>query len=173
MSHFEVRSLKIVLQLLIFNTICISIYLYQSFLKETFKPNYADDFYAYFIFVFFLGVHAFFGLLTYCLAKLRFPFVYRKRMAYLSIFLPYVVIFLNLDVITTYEYSYLATFILAYAFYRDIKKDLIGKNFTMYINVLANPSGYEHEMVFPDAFKDHEWNEPFYTDDDPFSIDEN
>ena len=153
MSYFEIRSLKIVLQLLIFNTICIFIYLYQSFLKETFKPNHADDFYAYFIFVFFLGVHAFFALLTYCLAKLRFPFVYRKRMAYLSIFLPYVVIFLNLDVIGTYEYSYLVILILAYMFCRDIKKDLIGKNFTMYINVLANPSGYEHEMVFPSAFE--------------------
>lgn len=161
MSYFEIRSLKIVFQLLIFNTICISIYLYQSFLKETFKPNYADDFYAYFIFVFFLGVHAFFALLTYCLAKLRFPFVYRKRVAYLSIFLPYVVIFLNLDVIGSYEYSYLVILILAYIFYRDIKKDLIGKNFTMYINVLANPSGYEHEMVFPSAYMKDEWNDEY------------
>ncbi len=161
MSYFEIRSLKIVLQLLIFNTICIFIYLYQSFLKETFKPNHADDFYAYFIFVFFLGVHAFFALLTYCLAKLRFPFVYRKRMAYLSIFLPYVVIFLNLDVIGTYEYSYFIILILAYMFYRDIKKDLIGKNFTMYINVLANPSGYEHEMVFPSAYMKDEWNDEY------------
>jgi len=161
MSYFEIRSLKIVLQLLIFNTICIFIYLYQSFLKETFKPNHADDFYAYFIFVFFLGVHAFFALLTYCLAKLRFPFVYRKRMAYLSIFLPYVVIFLNLDVIGTYEYSYFIILILAYMFYRDIKKDLIGKNFTMYINVLANPSGYEHEMVFPSAYLKDEWNDEY------------
>ena len=173
MSYFEIRSLKIVFQLLIFNTICISIYLYQSFLKETFKPNYADDFYAYFIFVFFLGVHAFFALLTYCLAKLRFPFIYRKRMAYLSIFLPYVVIFLNLDVIVSYEYSYLVILILVYFVYRDIKKDLIGKNFKLYINVLANPSGYEHEMVFPSAFNDNKWDEPFYIDDDPFSIDEN
>ena len=173
MSYFEIRSLKIVFQLLIFNTICISIYLYQSFLKETFKPNYADDFYAYFIFVFFLGVHALFALLTYCLAKLRFPFIYRKRMAYLSIFLPYVVIFLNLDVIVSYEYSYLVILILVYFVYQDIKKELIGKNFTLYINVLANPSGYEHEMVFPGAFNDNKWDEPFYIDDDPFSIDEN
>ncbi len=167
MSHFEVRSLKIVLQLLIFNTICIGIYLYQVFLKATFKPNIADDFYAYFIFVLFLGVHAFFALITYCLSKIRFPFVYRKRMAYLSIFLPYVVIFLNLDVIGTYKYSYLAVLFLGYMVYRDIKKDLIGKNFTMYINVLANPSGYEHEMVFPSAFKDSEWDEPFNLGEEP------
>ena len=168
MSYFEIRSLKIVFQLLVFNTICISIYLYQSFLKETFKPNYADDFYAYFIFVFFLGVHAFFALLTYCLAKLRFPFIYRKRMAYLSIFLPYVVIFLNLDVIGTYEYSYLVVIFLVYFVYQDIKKELIGKNFTMYINVLANPSGYEHEMVFLSAFEDSDWDEPFNLDEDHF-----
>ena len=153
MSHFEVRSLKIVLQLLIFNTICIGIYLYQVFLKATFKPNIADDFYAYFIFVLFLGVHAFLALITYCLSKIRFPFVYRKRMAYLSIFLPYVVIFLNLDVIGTYEYSYLVVIFLVYFVYQDIKKELIGKNFTLYINVLANPSGYEHEMIFPSAFE--------------------
>ena len=154
MSLFEIRSLKIVIQLLIFNTICIGIYSYQSFLNSRFEPNYADDFYAYFIFVFFLGVHAFFALLTYLLAKIRFPFVYRKRMAYLSIFLPYVVILTNLNVIVNYEYSYLVIFFLGYMIYRDLKKDLIGKNFTMYINVLANPSGYEHEMVFPSAFKD-------------------
>ena len=160
MSYFEIRSLKIVLQLLIFNTICIGIYFYQSFLKATFKPNYADDFYAYFIFVFFLGVHAFFALLTYCLSKIRFPFSYRKKMAYLSIFLPYVVIFFNLDVIGSYEYSYFVILFLMYIIYRDIKKDLIGKNFTMYINVLANPSGYEHEMVFPSAFKAYEWDDP-------------
>ena len=82
-------------------------------------------------------------------------------MAYLSIFLPYVVIFFNLDVIGSYEYSYFVIFFLMYIIFRDIKKDLIGKNFTMYINVLANPSGYEHEMVFPSAFKDSEWDEPF------------
>ena len=160
MSPFEIRSLKIVLQLLILNTICIGIYFYQSFLKAKFEPNYADDFYAYFIFVFALGIHAFFALLTYCLSKIRFPFKYRKRTAYLSIFLPYVVIFLNLDVIGTYEYSYLVILFLGYIFYRDIKKDLIGKNFSMYINVLANPSGYEHEMVFPSAFRDSDWDEP-------------
>ena len=74
-------------------------------------------------------------------------------MAYLSIFLPYVLIFLNLDVIGSYEYSYFAVLFLAYMVYRDVKKDLIGKNFTMYINVLANPSGYAHEMVFPSAFE--------------------
>ncbi len=163
MSYFEIRSVKIVLRLLIFNMICIGIYFYQSFLKATFEPNYADDFYAYFIFVFALGVHAIFALLTYCLSKIRFPFVYRKRMAYLSIFLPYVVIFLNLDVIGPYEYSYLVVFFLGYMVYRDIKKDLIGKNFTMYINVLANPSGYEHEMVFPSAF-----NKSDYDIDDDF-----
>ena len=84
-------------------------------------------------------------------------------MAYLSIFLPYVVIFLNLDVIGPYEYSYLVVFFLGYMVYRDIKKDLIGKNFTMYINVLANPSGYEHEMVFPSAF-----NKSDYDIDDDF-----
>ena len=161
MSYFEIKSLKIVLQLLIFNTICIGIYFYQSFLKATLQPNFVDDIYAYFIFVFFLGVHAFFALLTYLLAKIRFPFVYRKRMAYLSIFLPYVVILTNLDVIGNYEYSYLVIFFLGYMIYKDLKKDLIGKNFTMYINVLANPSGYEHEMVFPSAFKDFEWDEPF------------
>ena len=166
MSYFEIRSLKIVLQLLIFNTICIGIYFYQSFLKATFKPNYADDFYAYFIFVFFLGVHAFFALLTYCLSKIRFPFTYRKKMAYLSIFLPYVVILTNLDVIGNYEYSYLVIFFLGYMIYRDIKKDLIGRNFTMYINVLANPSGYEHEMVFRSAFKKSDWDEPFNLDED-------
>ena len=141
--------------------ICIGIYFYQSFLKATYEPNYADAFYAYFIFVFALGVHAFFALLTYFLSKIRFPFVYRKRMAYLSIFLPYVVIFLNLDVIWSYEYSYLVILILAYIFYRDIKKDLIGKNFTMYINVLANPSRYEHEMVFPSAYMKDEWNDEY------------
>ena len=168
MSIFEIRSLKIVLQLLIFNTICIGIYFYQSFLKGTFEPNYADDFYAYFIFVFALGVHAFFALLTYCLSKIRFPFVYRKKMSYLSIFLPLVVIFLNLDVIGSYEYSYFVVLFLAYMVYRDIKKDLIGKNFTMYINVLANPSGYEHEMVFPSAFKDYRWDEPFDSNDEIF-----
>ena len=130
MSYFEIKSLKVVLQLLIFNAICISIYLYQSFLKATFKPNYADDFYAYFIFIFFLGVHAFFAMLTYCLSKIRFPFVYRKRMAYLSIFLPYLVIFLNLDVISSYKYSNLVLLFLGYIVYQDIKKDLIGKNFT-------------------------------------------
>ena len=81
-------------------------------------------------------------------------------MAYLSIFLPYVVIFFNLDVIGSYEYSYFVIFFLMYMIYRDIKKDLIGKNFTMYINVLANPSGYEHEMIFPSAFKDSEWDDP-------------
>ncbi len=81
-------------------------------------------------------------------------------MAYLSIFLPYVVIFFNLDVIGSYEYSYFVIFFLIYIIYRDIKKDLIGKNFTMYINVLANPSGYEHEMVFPSAFKHSEWDDP-------------
>ena len=167
MSQFEIKSLKVVLQLLIFNTICIGIYFYQSFLKATFEPNYADDFYAYFIFVFALGVHAFFALLTYCLSKIRFPFVYRKRTAYLSIFFPYVVIFLNLDVIGSYEYSYLVIFFLAYMVYRDIKKDLIGKNFTMYINILANPSGYEHEMVFPSIFKDSERGGPFHLDEDP------
>ncbi len=161
MSYFEIKSLKVVLQLLIFNAICISIYLYQSFLKATFKPNYADDFYAYFIFIFFLGVHAFFAMLTYCLSKIRFPFVYRKRMAYLSIFLPYLVIFLNLDVISSYKYSNLVLLFLGYIVYQDIKKDLIGKNFTMYINVLANPSGYEHEMVFPSAYKESDWDEPF------------
>ena len=69
-------------------------------------------------------------------------------MAYLSIFLPYLVIFLNLDVISSYKYSNLVLLFLGYIVYQDIKKDLIGKNFTMYINVLANPSGYEHEMVF-------------------------
>ena len=168
MSLFEIRSLKIVLQLLIFNTICIGIYFYQSFLKGTFEPNYADDFYAYFIFVFALGVHAFFALLTYCLSKIRFPFVYRKKMSYLSIFLPLVVIFLNLDVIGSYEYSYFVVLFLAYMVYRDIKKDLIGKIFTMYINVLANPSGYEHEMVFPSAFKDYRWDEPFDSNDEIF-----
>ena len=72
-----------------------------------------------------------------------------------------VVIFLNLDVIGSYEYSYLVILILAYMFYRDIKKDLIGKNFTMYINVLANPSGYEHEMVFPSAYLKDEWNDEY------------
>ena len=168
MSLFEIRSLNIVLQLLIFNTICIGIYFYQSFLKGTFEPNYADDFYAYFIFVFALGVHAFFALLTYCLSKIRFPFVYRKKMSYLSIFLPLVVIFLNLDVIGSYEYSYFVVLFLAYMVYRDIKKDLIGKIFTMYINVLANPSGYEHEMVFPSAFKDYRWDEPFDSNDEIF-----
>ena len=168
MSYFEIKSLKIVLKLLIFNTACICIYFYQIFLKATFKPNYADDFYAYFIFVFFLGVHAFFALLTYLLAKIRFPFVYRKRMAYLSIFLPYVVLFLNLDVIGTYEYSYLVILFLGYVIYKDLKKDLISKNFTMYINVLANPSGYEHEMVFPSAFKDYRWDEPFDSNDEIF-----
>ena len=168
MSYFEIRSVKIVLRLLIFNMICIGIYFYQSFLKATFEPNYAVDFYAYFIFVFALGVHAFFALLTYCLSKIRFPFVYRKRMAYLSIFLPYVVIFLNLDVIGSYEYSYLVVFLLGYMVYRDIKKDLIGKNFTMYINVLANPSGYEHEMVFPSVFTNDEWDDPFDTGEDFF-----
>ncbi len=81
-------------------------------------------------------------------------------MAYLSIFLPYVVIFFNLDVIGSYEYSYFVILFLMYIIYRDIKKDLIGKNFTMYINVLANPSGYEHEMVFPSAFKTYEWDDP-------------
>ena len=167
MSLFEIRSLKIVFRLLIFNTICTGIYFYQSFLNSRFEPNYADDFYAYFIFVFALGVHAFFALLTYCLSKIRFPFVYRKRMAYLSIFLPYVFIFLNLDLIGTYKYSYLAVLFLGYMVYQDIKKDLIGKNFTMYINVLANPSGYEHEMVFPSAFKDFEWDGPFNLGEDP------
>ena len=167
MSLFEIKSLKIVLRLLIFNTICIGIYFYQSFLKATFEPNYADDFYAYFIFVFALGVHAFFALLTYCLSKIRFPFAYRKRMAYLSIFLPYVLIFLNLDVIGSYEYSYFAVLFLAYMVYRDVKKDLIGKNFTMYINVLANPSGYEHEMVFPSAFKDFGWDDPLHLGEEP------
>ena len=34
--------------------------------------------------------------------------------------------------------------------------NLFGRKFTMYINVLANPSGYKHEMVFPSAFKDFE-----------------
>ena len=82
-------------------------------------------------------------------------------MAYLSIFLPYVVIFMNLEIIGNYEYSYLVIFFLGYMIFRDLKKDLIGKNFTMYINVLANPSGYEHEMVFPSAFKDFEREEPF------------
>ena len=167
MSYFEIKSLKVVLQLLIFNAICIGIYFYQSFLKATFKPNYADDFYAYFIFVLFLGVHAFLALLTYCLSKIRFPFVYRKRMAYLSIFLPYVVIFLNLDVIGTYEYSYSVIIFLIYFLYQDLKKELIGKKFTMYINVLANPSGYGHEMIFPSAFNYSEWDEPFHLGEDP------
>ena len=82
----------------------------------------------------------------------------------MSIFLPYFVIFFNLDVIGSYEYSYLVVFFLGYMIYRDFKKDLIGKNFTMYINVLANPSGYEHEMVFPSAFKkfDYENGEEFF-----------
>ena len=88
-------------------------------------------------------------------------------MAYISIFLPNVVIFLNLDVIGSYEYSYFIVLFLAYMVYQDIKKDLIGKNFTMYINVLANPSGYEHEMVFPSAFKDSKWDEPFHFGEDP------
>ncbi len=88
-------------------------------------------------------------------------------MAYLSLFLPYVVIFLNLDVIGSYQYSNLVIFSLAYMVYRDIKKDLIGKNFTMYINVLANPSGYEHEMVFPSAFRDSEWDGPFHLGEEP------
>ena len=89
-------------------------------------------------------------------------------MAYISIFLPNVVIFLNLDVIGSYEYSYFVVLFLAYMVYQDIKKDLIGKNFTMYINVLANPSGYEHEMVFPSAFKDYRWDEPFDSNDEIF-----
>ena len=82
-------------------------------------------------------------------------------MAYLSIFLPYLVIFLNLDVISSYKYSNLVLLFLGYIVYQDIKKDLIGKNFTMYINVLANPSGYENEMVFPSAYKESDWDEPF------------
>ena len=88
-------------------------------------------------------------------------------MAYLSIFLPYVVIFLNLDVIGTYEYSYLVIIFLVYFLYQDLKKELIGKKFTMYINVLANPSGYGHEMVFPSAFNYSEWDEPFHLGEDP------
>ena len=31
----------------------------------------------------------------------------------------------------------------------------------MYINVLANPSGYEHEMVFPSAYMKDEWNDEY------------
>ena len=166
MSLFEIKSLKIVLQLLIFNIICISIYLYQSFLKETFKPNFADEFYPYLVLILFLGVHAFFALLTYCLSKIRFPFVYRKRMALLSMFLPYVLIFLNLDLIATYEYSFLIIFLLIFLVYKDVKKDLLGRNLKMYINVLANPSGYENEMVFPSAFTDDEWDEPFNLNED-------
>ena len=88
-------------------------------------------------------------------------------MAYLSILLPLVVIFFNLDVIGSYEYSYIVIFFLGYMVYRDMKKDLIGKNFTMYINILANPSGYEHEMVFPSAFKDSEWGGPFHLGEEP------
>ena len=88
-------------------------------------------------------------------------------MAYLAIFLPYVLIFLNLDVIGSYEYSYFAVLFLAYMVYRDVKKDLIGRNFTMYINVLANPSGYEHEMVFPSAFKDFGWDDPLHLGEEP------
>ena len=75
---------------------------------------------------------------------------------------------MNLDVIGSYEYSYFIVLFLAYMVYQDIKKDLIGKNFTMYINVLANPSGYEHEMVFPSAFKDYRWHEPFDSNDEIF-----
>ena len=156
MSLFEIKSLKIVIQVLIFNVICITFYLYQSFLEATYKPNFADDFFAYLIFVLFFGIHGLFALITYLLAKIRFPFEYRKRTAYLSLFLPYLIIILNLDVIATYEYSYWLLIIIAYFVYKDIKIDLFGRNFTMYINVLANPSGYKHEMVFPSAFKDFE-----------------
>lgn len=166
MSLFEIKSLKVVLQLLIFNIICISIYFYQSFLKSTFKPNFADEFYPYLILILFLGVHAFFALCTYCLAKIRFPFIYRKRMAFISMFLPYVVIFLNLNVVATYEYSFFIIFLLIYMVYKDFKKDLLGRNFKMYINVLANPSGYENEMVFPSAFTKDEWDEPFNLNED-------
>ena len=105
MSYFEIKSLKIILILLIFNTICIGIYFYLSFLKATFQPNYADDFmlisYLYSHLVYMPSLHY-----LHIVCQIRFPFVYRKRMAYLSIFLPYVVIFLNLDVIGSYEYSY-------------------------------------------------------------------
>ena len=114
MSQFEIKSLKIVIQLLIFNVFCIAFYLYQSFLQATYKPNFADDFYAYLIFVLFFGIHSLFALITYLLAKIRFPFEYRKRMAYFSIFMPYLIIISNLDVIATYEYSYWLLIIIAY-----------------------------------------------------------
>ena len=87
-------------------------------------------------------------------------------MALLSMFLPYVLIFLNLDLIATYEYSFLIIFLLIFLAYKDVKKDLLGKNLKMYINVLANPSGYENEMVFPSAFTDDEWDEPFNLNED-------
>ena len=67
--------------------------------------------------------------------------------------MPYLVIALNINVIASYEYSYWLIIFIVYFLYKDIKSNLFGKNFTMYINVLANPSGYEHEMVFPSAFK--------------------
>ena len=92
--------------------------------------------------------------------------MYRKRMALISLFLPYVVIFLNLDVIGSYEYSFFVIFLLIYMVYKDFKKDLLDRNFKMYINVLANPSGYENEMVFPSAFTKDEWDEPFNLDED-------
>ena len=50
--------------------------------------------------------------------------------------------------------------------YKDVKKDLLGRNLKMYINVLANPSGYENEMVFPSAFTNDEWDGPFNLDED-------
>ncbi len=153
MSQFEIKSLKIVIQLLIFNVFCIAFYLYQSFLQATYKPNFADDFYAYLILVLFFGIHSLFAFITYLLAKIRFPFEYRKRTAYFSLFMPYLVIALNINVIASYEYSYWLIIFIVYFVYKDIKSNLLGKNFTMYINVLANPSGYEHEMVFPSAFE--------------------
>ena len=151
MSKFEAKSLTIVLKTLLISLIGIIYYLYKNYYLSIHNIESIENLHPYFVFFISIWIHSFFALLTYILSKIGIPFIYRLRFIICSLIAPALFLCVNIFIIGTYDYPLWVVAPILYFVYKDIKEDIIGTHFKMYLNVLVNPYGKDNEFFLIDT----------------------